>query len=46
MQFSVTVGRSPSLGENVFLETQKRRDMFANKADTISSSASWILEDQ
>lgn len=46
LQFSVTVGHGPSLGENVFLEAQERRDMFANKADTISSLAAWIVEDQ
>lgn len=36
LQFSVTVGHSPSLGRSVFLEAQQRRDMFANKADTVS----------
>lgn len=36
LQFSVTVGHSPSLGRSVFLEARRQRDMFANKADTVS----------
>lgn len=36
LQFSVTVGHSPSLGRSIFLAAQQQRDMFANKADTVS----------
>lgn len=35
----MTVGHSPSLGRSIFLAAQQRRDMFANKADTVFSPA-------
>lgn len=40
----MTVGHSPSLGRSVFLAAQPRRDMFANKADTLFSPAPRIPE--
>lgn len=36
LRCSVTVGHSPSLGRSVFLAARRQRDMFANKADTVS----------